>query len=251
MTDCTHCHKPMKPVTANLLCSKCREDYWTLIRTLGHVQLPALTSIMLRQARIGDALHRASQGVASLPIDLTAQKLIDESEAWLAEQAGKISTAYAGYGWRKAWRVLLANKHTVLAMSTAADDYTALERISRRNETALTPEEERILIGTCPTCHANVYATQEAETATCRNCHSEWPARALRTARNERLRKVLITGTPGYVARELKRYHGLTASRNLISQWIRRGKIHATPTKTKGEYEFNLGELVTLLDCHR
>lgn len=248
MTFCPHCGEPDETGT---LCASCRTAYWRLIRQLGHVQLPALTSIMLRQARIWKAIHKASQGVVPLPIDTTAQKLIDESEAWLAEQAGKIRTAYASYGWRKAWRVLLDNKHTVLTMSTAADDYTALERISRRNETALTPEEERILVGPCPTCHADVYAVPEAETAECRNCHGEWPTQALRTVRNERFRKIRYTGTPKAMARELKRYCGLTASRNLLSQWIRRGKIHATPTNTKGEYEFNLGELVTLLDCHR
>lgn len=37
----------MKPVAANLLCASCRENYWQLIRQLGHVQLPALRSIML------------------------------------------------------------------------------------------------------------------------------------------------------------------------------------------------------------
>ena len=52
-------------------------------------------------------------------------------------------------------------------------------------------------------------------------------------------------------AKELKRY-GLSVSRNLISQWLRRGKLtHATPTETKRQYVFNLGELAALLDCHR
>lgn len=59
-----------------------------------------------------------------------------------------------------------------------------------------------------------------------------------------------ITGTPSDAAKELKRY-GLTISRNLVSQWLRRGKLHATPTNTKNQYVFNLGELAALLDCHR
>ena len=46
MTDCQHCHKPMRPVLVNMLCQNCRETYWRLIRQLGHVQLPALRSIM-------------------------------------------------------------------------------------------------------------------------------------------------------------------------------------------------------------
>lgn len=251
MTDCQHCHKPMKPATANLLCANCREDYWTLIRQLGHVQLPALRSIMLRQARIGTPTHTPSRGNAPLPIDTHAQDLISESEAWLAEQAGKIRAAYAGYGWRKAWLAILSNRHTILDMPTAADDYTSLEHISRRNEAALTPEDELIILGTCPNCDTLLTGTPEAESVTCQGCHEEWAAPAIKAARDQRLWQIQLTGTPSDAAKELKRY-GLTISRNLISQWLRRGKLtHATPTNTKRQYVFNLGELAALLDCHR
>lgn len=247
MTDCQHCRKPMKPVSANLLCASCREDYWQLIRQLGHIQLPALRSIMLRQAHIGPTGHTPSKGNAPLPIDTHAQALITDSEAWLAEQAGKIRSAYAGYGWRKAWPVLLSNKHTILDMSTAADDYAALEHITRRNEQALTPEDELIILGTCPKCYSMLTGTPEAETVTCQHCRTEWPAPAIKAARDERLWQVRITGTPSDAAKELKRY-GLTISRNLISQWLKRGKLsHATPTNTKRQYTFNLGELAAHL----
>lgn len=251
MTNCQHCQKPMKPIAANLLCASCRENYWALIRQLGHVQLPALSSIMLKQAHIGATGHAPSRGNAPMPIDTHAQDLINESEAWLAEQAGKINTHYGNLPWLKAWKKITANKHTILNMPTAADDYAALERISRRNEQALTPEDELIIVGTCPTCNRQLTGTPDAETVTCTSCHGEWPAPAIKAARDERLWQVQITGTPSDAAKELKRY-GLTISRNLISQWLRRGKLtHATPTNTKRQYVFNLGELVALLDCHR
>lgn len=249
MTDCQHCHKPMKTVD-NPLCSNCREDYWKLIRQLGHIQLPTLRSIMLRQAHIGPTSHTPNQGSAPLPIDTHAQDLIADSEEWLAEQAGKINQHYGNLPWRKAWQRLIANKHTILEMSTAADDYAALEHISRRNETALTPEDELIIIGTCPNCHTLLTGTPEAESVTCQGCHEEWAAPAIKAARDQRLWQIQLTGTPSDAAKELKRY-GLTISRNLISQWLRRGKLHATPTKTKNQYVFNLGELAALLDCHR
>lgn len=249
MTDCQHCHKPMKPAE-NLLCQNCRETYWTLIRQLGHVQLPALRSIMLKQAHIGTPAHAPSRGNAPTPIDTHAQDLIAESEAWLAEQAGKIRAAYAGYDWRKAWYAIISNKHTILTMSTAADDYASLQHIIRRNEAALTPEEELIILGTCPNCYSMLTGTPEAESVTCQGCHREWAAPAIKAARDQRLWQVQITGTPSDAAKELKRY-GLTISRNLVSQWLRRGKLHATPTNTKNQYVFNLGELAALLDCHR
>lgn len=240
----------MKPVSANLLCASCRENYWQLIRQLGHVQLPALRSIMLKQAHIGPTGHAPNKGNAPIPIDTRAQALITDSEAWLAEQAGKINQHYGNLPWRKAWQRLIANKHTILEMSTAADDYAALEHISRRNETALTPEDELIIIGTCPNCHTLLTGTPEAESVTCQGCHEEWAAPAIKAARDQRLWQIQLTGTPSDAAKELKRY-GLTISRNLISQWLRRGKLHATPTKTKNQYVFNLGELAALLDCHR
>ena len=249
MTDCQHCHKPMQPAD-NPLCQNCRETYWQLIRQLGHVQLPALRSIMLKQAHIGPTGHAPNKGNAPIPIDTRAQALITDSEAWLAEQAGKINQHYGNLPWRKAWQRLIANKHTILEMSTAADDYAALEHISRRNETALTPEDELIIIGTCPKCDSMLTGTPEAESVTCQHCRTEWSAPAIKAARDERLWQVQITGTPSDAAKELKRY-GLTVSRNLISQWLKRGKLHATPTKTKNQYVFNLGELAALLDCHR
>jgi hypothetical protein len=222
-----------------------------MIYQLGHVQLPALRSIMLRQAHIGPIGHTPNKGNAPLPIDTHAQDLIAESEAWLAEQAGKIRAAYAAYDWRKAWCAIISNRHTILNMSTAADDYASLQHIIRRNEQALTPEDELIILGTCPNCHSMLTGTPEAESATCPDCHMEWAAPAIKAARDERLWQVQIAGTPSDVAKELKRY-GLTASRNLISQWLKRGKLsHATPTEHKRQYTFNLGELAALLDCHR
>lgn len=251
MTDCQHCHKPMKQAAANMLCANCRETYWQLIHQLGHVQLPALRSIMLRQAHIGTPAHTPNKGNAPLPIDTRAQDLIADSEAWLAEQAGKIRAAYAAYDWRKAWHAIISNRHTILDMPTAADDYAALEHISRRNEQALTPEDELIILGTCPKCDSMLTGTPEAESVTCQGCHMEWAVPAIKAARDERLWQMQITGTPSDAAKELKRY-GLTVSRNLISQWLKRGKLsHATPTEHKRQYMFNLGELAALLDCHR
>ncbi|MFR4213724.1 MAG: PhnA protein [Bifidobacterium catenulatum] len=247
MTDCQHCGKP----ASGTLCAKCTADYWAMIYQLGHVQLPALRSIMFRQAHIGTPAHTPNKGNAPLPIDTHAQDLIADSEAWLAEQAGKIRPQYADYRWRKAWYAIISNRHTVLNMSTAADDYASLQHIIRRNERALTPEDELIILGTCQNCDSMLTGTPEAESVTCQDCHREWAAPAIKAARDERLWQIQITGTPSDAAKELKRY-GLSVSRNLISQWLKRGKLsHATPTEHKRQYTFNLGELAALLDCHR
>lgn len=249
MTDCQHCRKPMKQAAANMLCPSCRTDYWTMIYQLGHIQLPTLRSIMLRQAHIGPTSHTPSKGNAPLPIDTRAQDLIAESEAWLAEQAGKIRAAYAAYDWRKAWYAIISNKHTILNMPTAADDYAALEHIIRRNEQALTPEDELIILGTCPKCDSMLTGTPQAETWTCPDCKWQGGVQAIKAERDNKLWQLEYTGKPVEVARYLAKMD-IHCTSDQIRQWLTRGKLHATPTKHKGEYVFNLGEITAMLDCH-
>lgn len=249
MTDCQHCHKPMKPAAANMLCANCRETYWQLIHQLGHVQLPALRSIMLRQAHIGTTGHTPNKGNAPLPIDTHAQDLIAESEAWLAEQAGKIRPQYADYRWQKAWYAIISNKHTILTMSTAADDYAALEHIVRRNERALTPEDELIILGTCPKCDSMLTGTPQADEWTCPHCKWQGGVQAIKATRDNKLWQLEYTGKPVEVARYLSKMD-IHCTSDQIRQWLTRGKLHATPTKHKGEYVFNLGEITAMLDCH-
>lgn len=248
MTTCKHCGKTIKTTADSTLCYDCLKDYWTLVRQLGHVQLPALNSIMLKQARIGDTGHAPSKGHAPLPIDTHAKTLIDQSEAWLAEQAGKIRPQYANYAWRKAWLAILSNKHTVLAMPTAADDYRELEHITRRNEQALTPDEAMVIIGTCPHCSRQLQAPPDALTVAC-TCGSEWPVPAIKAQRDRRLWELEYTGRPIDVSRYLAKMD-VHCTSNQIRQWLTRRKLHATPTNHKGEYVFNLGEIVAMLDCH-
>ena len=249
MTNCQHCQKPMKPIAANLLCASCRENYWALIRQLGHVQLPALSSIMLKQAHIGATGHAPNRGSAPMPIDTRAQALITDSEAWLAEQAGKINARYSNLPWDKAWKKITANKHTILSMSTAADDYTALEHISRRNETALTPEEAMVIIGTCPQCGHQATSTPQADEWTCPHCKWQGGVQAIKATRDNKLWQLEYTGKPVEVARYLSKMD-IHCTSDQIRQWLTRGKLHATPTKHKGEYVFNLGEITAMLDCH-
>lgn len=249
MTDCQHCHKPMKPAADNLLCQTCRETYWQLVHQLGHVQLPALRSIMLRQAHIGPTGHTPNKGNAPLPIDVHAQDLITESEAWLAEQAGKIRPQYGNLPWSKAWQRIIANKHTILTMSTAADDYTNLQHIVRRNEQALTPEEAMVIIGTCQKCGHQATSTPQSETWTCPDCKWQGGVQAIKAERDNKLWQLEYTGKPVEVARYLAKMD-IHCTSDQIRQWLTRGKLHATPTKHKGEYVFNLGEITAMLDCH-
>lgn len=249
MTDCQHCHKPMKPAADNLLCQTCRETYWQLVHQLGHVQLPALRSIMLRQAHIGPTGHTPNKGNAPLPIDTRAQDLITDSEAWLAEQAGKIRPQYGNLPWSKAWQRIIANKHTILTMSTAADDYTNLQHIVRRNEQALTPEEAMVIIGTCQKCGHQATSTPQSETWTCPDCKWQGGVQAIKAERDNKLWQLEYTGKPVEVARYLAKMD-IHCTSDQIRQWLTRGKLHATPTKHKGEYVFNLGEITAMLDCH-
>lgn len=239
---CTHCAKP----TTTTLCVSCLDRYWQLILQLGHVQLPALRSIMLKQAHIGNLGHAPGRGNAPLPIDTHAQDLIAKSEAWLDEQAGKINSHYGNLPWRKAWQRLIANKHTILAMPTAANDYKALQRIIRRNEQALTPTEDLTIIGTCPQCKKQALAVEDAEEWRCPECGWTGSVQAVKADRDAKLWELEYTGKPSEVARYLRRF-GIRVDGHRINVLLSRHRIRATPTKRSGEYVFNLGELTGLL----
>lgn len=239
---CLHCGKP----ASGTLCAKCTADYWSMIRQLGHVQLPALRSIMLKQARIGNLGHAPGRGNAPLPIDTHAQELIAESEAWLDEQAGKINATYANLPWDKAWKRIIANKHTILAMPTTADDHKALQRIIRRNEQALTPAEDLTIIGTCPQCKKQALAVEGAEEWRCPECGWTGSVQAVKADRDAKLWELEYAGKPSEVARYLRRF-GIRVDGHRINVLLSRHRIRATPTKRSGEYVFNLGELTGLL----
>lgn len=217
-----------------------------MIRQLGHVQLPALRSIMLKQARIGNLGHAPGRGNAPLPIDTHAQELIAESEAWLDEQAGKINATYANLPWDKAWKRIIANKHTILAMPTTADDHKALQRIIRRNEQALTPTEDLTIIGTCPQCKKQALAVEGAEEWRCPECGWTGSVQAVKADRDAKLWELEYAGKPSEVARYLRRF-GIRVDGHRINVLLSRHRIRATPTKRSGEYVFNLGELTGLL----
>lgn len=241
---CPTCGTQIKPT--NWICGNCQKDYWQLIYRLGHEQLPALHSLSLKQARIGRRQHTPSNGYAPLPLDQHALDLIDTSSQWLAETAGKINTAYANLKWDKAWKRILANRHTIINMPTIDDDYRALQRIIRRNNQALTPAEDMILIGTCPHCSRQLQAPPDALTASC-TCGGEWPVPAIKAARDRKLWELEYTGKAADAARYLQKF-GIQINSHRINVWLDRGKLHhAKPTTHKGEYTFNLGELTGLL----
>lgn len=239
---CTHCAKH----TTTTLCASCLDRYWQLILQLGHDQLPALRSIMLKQVHIGNRGHAPGRGNAPLPIDTHAQDLIAKSEAWLDEQAGKINSHYGNLPWWKAWQRLIANKHTILNLSTAADDYANLQHIIRRNEQALTPSEDLTIIGTCPQCKKQALAVEGAEEWRCPECGWTGSVQAVKADRDAKLWELEYAGKPSEVARYLRRF-GIRVDGHRINVLLSRHRIRATPTKRSGEYVFNLGELTGLL----
>lgn len=134
-------------------------------------------------------------------------------------------------------------------MSTTADDYTALERISRRNEQALTPDEAMVIIGTCPQCGHQATSTPQADEWTCHDCKWQGGVQAIKATRDNKLWQLQYTGRPIEVARYLAKMD-VHCTGSQIRQWLTRSKLHATPTNHRGEYTFNLGEIVSMLDCH-
>lgn len=235
---CDACGKP----TTNRLCSDCQTRYARALHTLARIQLPALTSIMLRQARIGDRQHAPSRGNAPLPIDINAAMLIQQAEQTLASIAGQLDPRYARLGWRHTWQAITINRRKALNLPTAGDDLHQLTRTADTIETALTPDDDRIIIGDCPECGTKLTSAPNTNTITCPACHTTSQVHDITLVRNRKLTGIPITGTPSHITRQLKHEYGISLKRNTLSQWIRRGTVHAQHTGL-GTYTLDLGEL--------
>lgn len=235
---CDACGKP----TTSRLCSDCQTRYARALHTLARIQLPALTSIMLRQARIGEHQHTPNRGTAPLPIDINAAMLIQQAEQTLASIAGQLDPRYARLGWHHTWQAITINRRKAVNLPTAGDDLNQLTRITDIIETALTPEDDRIIIGDCPECGTQLTTAPAAETVTCPACHTTSQTHDIINTRNNRLNGITITGTPSHITQKLKHAYGITVKRNTLSQWIRRGTIHAQHAGL-GTYTLDLGEL--------
>ena len=231
-----------KPTTSSRLCSDCQTRYERTLHTLARIQLPALTSIMLRQAHIGEHQHTPSRGNAPLLIDINAAMLIQQAEQALASIAGQLDPRYARLGWRHTWQAITIHRRQALNLPTAGDDLHQLTRTADIIETALTPEDDRIIIGDCPECGTQLTSAPDTLTITCPACHTTSQTRDITLARNRKLTGIPITGTPSHITRQLKHQYGISLKRNTLSQWIRRGTIHAQHTGL-GTYLLDLGEL--------
>lgn len=235
---CDACGKP----ATNRLCSDCQTRYARALHTLARIQLPALTSIMLRQARIGEHQHTPTRGDAPLPIDINAAMLIQQAEQTLASIAGQLDPRYARLGWHHTWQAITIHRRQALNLPTAGDDLHQLTRITDIIETALTPEDDRIIIGDCPECGTQLTSAPNTNTITCPACHTTSQTHDIINTRNNRLNGITITGTPSHITQKLKHAYGITVKRNTLSQWIRRGTIHAQHAGL-GTYTIDLGEL--------
>ena len=231
-----------KPTTSSRLCSDCQTRYTRALHTLARIQLPALTSIMLRQAHIGEHQHTPSRGNAPLLIDINAAMLIQQAEQALASIAGQLGPRYARLGWHHTWQAITIHRKQAVNLPTAGDDLHQLTRITDIIETALTPEDDRIIIGDCPECGTQLTSAPNTLTITCPACHTTSQTHDITSARNRKLTGIPITGTPSHITQRLNHQYGITLKRNTLSQWIRRGTIHAQHTG-HGTYTLDLGEL--------
>lgn len=235
---CDACGKP----ATNRLCSDCQTRYQRTLHTLARIQLPALTSIMLRQAHIGDRERTPNRGTTPLPIDINAAMLIQQAEQTLASIAGQLNPRYARLGWHHTWQAITINRRQALNLPTAGDDLHQLTSTADIIETALTPDDDRIIIGDCPECGTQLTSAPNTNTITCPACHTTSQTQDITSARNRKLTGIPITGTPSHITQQLKHQYGIALKRNTLSQWIRRGTIHAQHTGL-GTYRLDLGEL--------
>lgn len=245
-----------QPQLGHLLCPHCEHDYLTRVRALNN-QLRALTTIALRQARIGTKHHQPTTGFPPSPIDWNAQQLIDQTTQWLHDVATSINPLWKTipqHQWRKLWTRLITNYTTLLTIPTAAGDYLDLRSLSQEIEQRLTPQPEKRTVGHCPGCNALIQAARGVKTMMCPQCGESLDLAKVReaylddAARSElgtaTLDGLHITRTRSGAAEWLSETLGRRFTGKQVENWRRRGKLPSCRRLGGGYWEWKVGELL-------
>lgn len=227
------------------LCPACEREYLTTIRRI-RPTLQNLRQLAERQVRIGDTQKGGGNAFAPSPINWTAQDCYDDIIDWMRNTIAGIDIKWAltpSRQWRRLWAKLLSERNTLLQQPTTADGMHDLTRLMQKADRLLTPADQTIIIGTCPTCDECAQTTHDATHWTCPNCQTTWQTSDIRKQAITRLHQLEYTGTPTMCSKYLATTFGIHINPATIRSWLRRGTLTQTTPTGKNTYRFNLGEL--------
>lgn len=231
--------------TNNSLCKTCRRSYLKLMQRITPT-LHNLRQVAERKVRIGDPQHGCSRAFAPSPIDWTAQDCIDGIIDWMKGTLGSINPTYLtmpATQWHRMRNALYTHRNDILAMRNAAEFMQDLNRRLDKAERLMTPHENTIIIGTCPTCDTCAQTTPDANTWTCPQCRETYRTSDLKTYATAQLHKLEYTGTPTACSRYMAERFGIHINPSKIRTWLTRGTLTQTTPAGRNTYRFNLGEL--------
>ena len=236
MNECQSCGAQVRDGWT--LCGSCRKTY---ARTLHHlrVNLHQLHQIAMRRVRLDDHAGLARPAFPSTPISLTMFDLELTARSRIQDTAATIGLW--GDGDRLITRMQSRMTDLCRTRSAGRDMHTMI-RLADRVAAACERPHALPFCGVCPDCHHDVEADPGTLIVRC-ECGRIIDAQAMRETTMAAYRLQHITRTPAQAAQWIRENTGITVPRNLVSQWIRRGRVDAVRLED-GYYRFGIGSLL-------
>jgi hypothetical protein len=246
----TGCGRPTRD--QRLLCD---QETWELEKALG--DLPALLDelhvTLTRQAVMGSGGGggKVIGKVQPLPYDVRASEVLEQLRivlvGWVRVIAEDHGHELPGDQLRSVARWLLTRINLLASHEAAEDIHREITDACASGNRAIDKVAERIFVGLCE-CGDWLYARPSSRLVQCRKCERSFDVAASREGLWEALGDRLMTIAEivswgvqlQYVAeKETKRV------RNLLDQWVKRGRIVAHSVNRHGKGMFPFGETLT------
>jgi hypothetical protein len=246
----TGCPACSRPTADHALCPTCTLQ---LARDLAQVPELAeeLETTRTKQDRIGNPSDGRGGGHVPLGYRPTAAEvgavLHDTLAVWARELAA--ATGAPLYAVPAEHPVMLAAwlaenceaaRHLALA-GQLADEVSYAVRVTRR---AIDRPLDRVYVGPCDDCSADLYALPHHERLACRECAAEYLVSARRAWLLDSLREHLATAAE--IAAGMGELYGQTVNRKTINVWHHRGRLVEHASTRTGWPLFRIGDVLDL-----
>jgi hypothetical protein len=256
-----------------VICNVCEREYGHRLHWLYTIGMPTLRSVVFKQASFAiKSPGHASKAFAGLPLNEEAHQIYDAAEHDLQYLGGLLQWQPLGVttdGFTctlREWDTLLPqlrkNAGALAALPSAGNDYQQITQDCEQVKKHITRQSENLLVGICPECEKETYVDEEGETqhvrtsiyapkgttyATCPRCGTMLDLIRVRADYLDSIGGFEITGSPRDASAYLLEQTGEHVRTKTICQWWDRGKLPHSIKLKRGQYTFNIGDLLGCL----
>ena len=209
-----------------LVCGKCVVELSHMLRHLA-VRLPDLRQIAAKKASVmvRESSH-GSRTVAPIPVNVGAWQLQQNLIEYAVTLGKALGLHFVRVNAESLLSVASRRSQKLMSRNDAVQIYKLAENAVRRLDKQLEPPADRILIGQCDHCGADIWSSEDDLAAGWQPCTCGHTVN-IRQIQEQRMYRLALSGAQGTAAAlsKLLKGCGITISVETIRQWKKRGIV--------------------------